>query len=170
MEDLIWEDIMPYQFFTVPMTDDGSAAAELNEFLANHRVVSVDRRWLELGHQSCWVMCVEYIVSQAGNQQRGKTSLSRNRIDYKMVLSVEEFSVYSELRQLRKELAQIEAVPVYALFNNEQLAQMVQKRCAKKSDLLSIDGIGEAKVDKYLDRLLIILEKLPASTDNSTVP
>ena len=33
--------------------------------------------------------------------------------------------MFSRLRELRKELAQTEAVPVYALFTNEQLAQMV---------------------------------------------
>ena len=60
---------------------------------------------------------------------------------------LEEFDVFSQLRQLRKEMAEAEAVPVYALFTNEQLAQMVQRRCRTKSELLGIEGVGEAKVE-----------------------
>jgi HRDC domain len=47
------------------------------------------------------------------------------------------------LRSLRKELAQTEAVPVYTLFTNEQLAQMVQRRYQSKSDLGQIEGVGD---------------------------
>jgi hypothetical protein len=70
-------------------------------------------------------------------------NLSRNRVDYKTVLSPDEFPVFSRLREFRKELAQTEAVPVYALFTNEQLAQMVQRRCQSKSDLAQIEGPGD---------------------------
>jgi superfamily II DNA helicase RecQ len=79
-----------------------------------------------------------------------------------------EFDVFSNLRQLRKDMAQAEAVPVYALFTNEQLAQMVQRRCRTKSDLLGIEGVGEAKVEKYSDRLLPILVALEEQADASS--
>ena len=48
-------------------------------------------------------------------------------------------------------MAQIEAVPVYALFTNEQLAQIVQRRCRSRNDLAGIEGIGENKIEKYGD-------------------
>ena len=80
---------------------------------------------------------------------------------------LEEFDVFSQLRQLRKEMAQAEAVPVYALFTNEQLAQMVQRRCRAKSELLGIEGVGEAKVEKYAERLLPVLVALEEQADAS---
>ena len=160
---------MPFQFFVVSMTDTGEDSSVLNGFLSSHRVISVDRRWLDQGTNSCWAFCVEYVLNGQVRETQEKHGLNRNRIDYKSILSPEEFVVFSQLRQLRKDLAQLEAVPVYALFNNEQLAQMVQRRCATKSDFLKIEGIGEVKVDKYLDRLMKVLSNLLKSDAESTV-
>jgi hypothetical protein len=50
------------------------------------------------------------------------------RVDYREVLSPPEFAVYDRLRTLRKELAQAEGLPPYAVFSNEQLAAFVQRR------------------------------------------
>jgi hypothetical protein len=47
----------------------------------------------------------------------------RSQVDYKEILSSSEFTVFSELRRIRKEISQTEAVPAYAIFTNEQLAQ-----------------------------------------------
>jgi len=79
-----------------------------------------------------------------------------------------QFTVYSQLRELRKELAQTEAVPVYALFTNEQLAQMVQRRCQSKSEMAQIEGIGESKIEKYAERILPLLLALEARPDASS--
>ena len=161
---------MPFSFFVVSLIDNREAAEELNAFLGNHRVVHVERRWIEQGSQSAWAFCIEYIESRGERGAIPKSGLSRNRIDYKTILSSEEFAIFSLLRELRKELPQQEAVPVYALFNNEQLAQMVQRRCSTKTDLLGIEGIGEARVDKYSERLLATLAKFPRSGPEREVP
>ncbi len=61
-------------------------------------------------------------------------------------------------------------MPVFALFSNEQLAQMVQRRCSSQSHLLGIDGIGEAKVDKYSEKLLAALSKFASPPPRSESP
>ncbi|XZE55927.1 hypothetical protein SH139x_001976 [Planctomycetaceae bacterium SH139] len=43
---------MPFTFFTIPVRDDGSAAAELNSFLRSHRVLTVDRKWVDRSMES----------------------------------------------------------------------------------------------------------------------
>ena len=48
-------------------------------------------------------------------------------MDYKEILKSEDFAVFARLRDLRKEIAQAEAVPVYTVFTNEQLAQLVDR-------------------------------------------
>ena len=50
----------------------------------------------------------------------------KNKVDYKEILTPEQFAVFARLRELRKEIASREAVPVYTIFTNEQLSQMVQ--------------------------------------------
>ncbi len=61
---------------------------------------------------------------------------------------------------MRKELAQAEAVPVYTIFTNEQLAQIVQKKARTKADLEQIAGVGDARIEKYGQRLLQFLSGL----------
>jgi hypothetical protein len=73
----------------------------------------------------------------------------RGKVDYKEVLSPEGFTVFSKLRDLRKEIAQAEAVPVYTIFTNEQLAQMVKARATTKADMEKIAGLGDARIEKY---------------------
>ncbi len=160
---------MPYRVFLLPVTHSEIATEELNAFVACHRVVRIEQRWIEQGNQSAWAFCVEYLLTSPSTQSNPRANLSRNRIDYKTILSPDEFTIFSLLRELRKELSQQEGVPVFALFSNEQLAQMVQRRCTSKADLLGIEGVGESKVDKYSDKLLVTLSKFaspPASLES----
>ncbi len=147
---------MALRFFTVPVNDSAAFEHELNGFLARHKVLSIDRRLIDQGVNSLWAICIDYL-SHAPGETGHNLNLSRSRVDYKAILSAEEFAVFSQLRSLRKELAQTEAVPVYTLFTNEQLAQMVQRRCQSKSDLAQIEGIGNGKIDKYAAQLLPLL-------------
>ena len=82
-----------------------------------------------------------------------------SKVDYRDLLSPEDFAVYAKLRDLRKEIAQRETVPVYTVFTNAQLAQMVQRRVTSRADLAEIEGVGEARVEKYASRMLEILKQ-----------
>ena len=73
----------------------------------------------------------------------------RGKVDYKELLGDYEFTLYSRLRDLRKRLAEQQGVPLYALFTNEQLAAMVQRRVSTPGQLQEIEGVGEARVEKY---------------------
>jgi len=161
---------MPFRIFLIPIFYNDEATDELNAFIANHRVVHIERKWIDQGNQSAWAFCVEYVLSSPALDGRPRSQISRNRIDYKTILSPDEFTVFSLLRDLRKEMSQQEGVPVYALFSNEQLAQMVQRRCTSKADLLGIEGVGEAKVEKYSEKLLSVLSKFTSPPSNSESP
>lgn len=157
---------MAFQFFTVPIHDDGEAQAALNAFLGTHKVLNVERRWVDQGSQSFWTFCVDYLPQ--GN--KAKTDLPRfgqkERIDYKEKLPPAQFEVFSKLRDLRKEIAQVEAVPVYTIFSNEQLAQMVTDGVRTKSALEKVVGVGEARVAKYGTRFVELLTTLLTAAPN----
>lgn len=155
---------MPLRFFIVPVISPREAEEELNGFLSRHRVVGMDRRWVDLGTSSFWAICVDHLAASADDARR-PGSLGRNRIDYKQVLTPSEFAVFSRLRELRKEIAQADAVPVYAVLTNEQLALIVQQRCRTAADLGRIEGVGEARVGKYGPRILEIVAALPEHSD-----
>ncbi len=128
----------------------------MNGFLRSHRVLAVRKEFVADGENSFWTFCVEYLESApAGNVPTGN---KLPKVDYKEVLKPEEFEVFSRLRDWRKGVAEQEGVPVYVVFTNEQLADMVKKRAGTKAALREIEGVGESRVEKYgaavLERLV----------------
>ena len=76
----------------------------------------------------------------AGTPADSRPAGQRGKVDYKEVLKPEEFAVFARLREVRKEMTQAEGVPVYTIFNNEQLAHMVQARARDRAALEKIAG------------------------------
>jgi superfamily II DNA helicase RecQ len=150
---------MPFKLFAVPVSNGAEAERELNGFLQSHRVLTVDRQLVAHGPSSFWSFCVDYLAP--GAERAGPPSTrppgAKAKIDYREVLKPDEFAVYARLRDLRKGISHEEAVPVYMIFTNEQLAQMVQTRAASKADLEKIAGVGNARVEKYGPRFLEVL-------------
>src|SRR4051812_27975392 len=138
---------MAFRFFTVPIQDSGGAQEELNAFLRSHKILSVDRRWVEQGASSFWSCCIDYLegAPAEGGYRGGRGLAGRTNVDYRETLKPEDFAVFARLRDLRKEIAQAEGVPVSTIFTNEQLAQMVQTRSTTKAALEKIAGVGDAR-------------------------
>jgi superfamily II DNA helicase RecQ len=149
---------MRFRFFVVPVQGGEDAAQELNQFLAGHRILAIDRQFVAEGSNSAWAICVSFDESGAGGTPRSATG-KRGKVDFKDVLSAPEFAVFARLRALRKERADAEGLPAYALFTNDQLAEMVQRRVTSAAALRDIAGIGEARVEKYGEAFLTILNE-----------
>ena len=146
---------MQLKAFTIPVHDDGAAMQEVNAFLRANRILSVDRHFVQDGANSVWAICVCYL----GNANRPQAAgAKRAKVDYREVLSEADFAIFAKLRTLRKEMAEREAVPAYALFTNEQLAEMVQRRIRTLSGIREIEGVGEARVEKYGAPFLALLK------------
>lgn len=146
---------MAYKFFVIPLQNVEQQEEALNGFLRSHRVLTVDRRWVDQGANSFWAVCVDYLDS--GPPLSVGKGLARGKIDYKDVLTPQEFGLFARLRDLRKAIAQTEAVPVYTIFTNEQLAEMVRSRARSQVDLEKIAGVGDARVTKYGTKFLALL-------------
>jgi superfamily II DNA helicase RecQ len=72
-----------------------------------------------------------------------------SKIDYKELLDEATFKIYSDLRECRKQISEKEAVPVYAVFTNEELANIAKLDVITPSNLMSVKGIGKSKAEKY---------------------
>ena len=156
---------MPLKFFQVPLRDLSTIESELNSFLRSHRVLAVDRRWVDQGQDSFWAICVDY--SEGDSATHPETRTKGRAKDYRESLSPEDFAVFVRLRELRKEVAQGEGVPVYAIFTNEQLAKMVESRARATSDLEAIAGVGDARIEKYGARFVETLQLIWKHTDET---
>ncbi len=143
---------MKYAFFSINAFG-GDAGHELNAFCSSRRILGVDKHFVQNGPDSYWAFCISYMDQSAPSVQ------GKSKIDYKDVLSEQDFTIYAELRTLRKAIAESNGVPAYAVFTNDQLATMVRDRITTRSDMAKIPGVGEAKVNKYADAFIQLLVK-----------
>jgi len=138
---------MQIRIFNIPLTDTGELLAELNRFMAGHKVLEVEQRFFQNEKGGCWSFCVRHIP---GTLSGGKSSGSgKVKVDYKEVLSESEFAVFSRLREIRKALANEDGVPAYAVFTDEELAGIARLGELTESGMKSVPGIGEKKVARY---------------------
>ncbi|MFT5260115.1 MAG: superfamily II DNA helicase RecQ [Gammaproteobacteria bacterium] len=131
----------------------------LNKFLRQSRILKVHREFVQDKQDSHWRLLVEYIDGVGEDAGGAGKPTGKNRIDYKEVLSPEDFTVFVKLRDWRKQQADEAGVPVYTIFTNQQLAEMVTLRVISKTALRDIEGIGDARVKKYADAVLPVLQQ-----------
>lgn len=155
---------MPYKFFTIPIHDDGKAADELNRFLAGYRIVGEEIELIHDGGNSRWVACVHYL---APDERATAKAEKRSKVDYREVLSDANFQLFVRLRELRKELSERDAVPVYSIFSNQQLATIVESKITTVAALSKIAGIGESKIKNYGQPVLTLMQSLLRDGSNA---
>ncbi|MCP4700891.1 MAG: hypothetical protein GY862_29160 [Gammaproteobacteria bacterium] len=154
---------MKYRFFCIPALNPREAEEELDKFCSEHRVVSMEKQFVSNGERSFWSICACYFF------QNNRVDSKKSKIDYREVLNEKDFALYAKLRVLRKEIAERENnVPLYALFTNEQLAEMVQKRVSSLAAQGDIDGVGKARLDKYGQPFIALIQKEISA--NRTMP
>lgn len=155
-----------YQLFQYPLPAPPDLA-DLNAWLSTHRVVSVQHHVVTTGQGSLLVFLVQTAM---GAPEAGPGQPAGGRVDYKEVLGEADFALFSRLREERKRIAQTEGLPVFAVFTNEQLAEMVTRKAATIAELLAIPGIGRGRIEKYAEVLLQILRLAPSAASVSNQP
>ncbi len=75
--------------------------------------------------------------------------------------SSEEEALFDALRTLRKELAAEQEVPAYIVFGDKVLWEMVARRPTSEEELLTVPGVGPAKLARYGDDFLQIIREHP---------
>jgi superfamily II DNA helicase RecQ len=155
------------KFFIIPISGIEPSELEINRFLRSVRVVNLQRDFVDQGPNSFWSVAIEYLP--AAKSAGEKDSLKKSKIDYKQVLSSEDFALFAKLREWRKiEAAEI-GVPVYTIFTNEQLAKIAEQRVRTLSGLREIEGIGEAKAKKYGQAVIETVDKVSQTPKQPSV-
>ncbi len=68
-------------------------------------------------------------------------------------LEVDE-ALFARLRALRKRLADEQRVPAYVVFSDATLAEMAARKPGTYVDLLGVNGVGQAKLERYGDAFI----------------
>jgi hypothetical protein len=145
---------MAYRFFVIPARSPETAESELNSFLGSHALMGIDRRFVDDGERSYWSICVEYGTSASGGGLGHGHGETREKVDYREVLSPEDFQCFARLRVWRKKQAEEEGVKVFVVMTNVQLAAIATRRPSSLPALREIEGIGESRAAKYGTALL----------------
>jgi ATP-dependent DNA helicase RecQ len=99
---------------------------------------------------------------------RGETSVSlredatqsrarRPRASQQDEVGAGDQDLWSALRACRRELAEEQGVPPFVIFHDKTLREMLLRRPRDAAELLSINGVGHAKLERYGQRFLEVL-------------
>ncbi len=124
---------------------------ELNKFLRGNKVVDISKSLVQQGNLAYWSFCVTYLVGVPPKIQQ--LNDRKEKVDYKQVLDEAEFARFALLRTIRKQLADADAVPAFAVFTDSELAEMAKMNELTTKNLLSISGVGNKRVEKYGEQL-----------------
>lgn len=136
---------MQIKIFTIPIADNGILQEEMNKFMRGHKVLEVSQEFYQSQSGAAWCFCVKYIdtaISYTQNTRKAK-------IDYRDELDEATFKIFSKLRQNRKQIAEENGIPAYAVFTDAELASIAKLPKITPANIKTIKGIGEKKVEKY---------------------
>lgn len=68
--------------------------------------------------------------------------------------------IFGRLKQLRRELAEAEAVPAFVIFSDKTLIQMASHLPQNEDEFLQISGVGQMKLEKYGGAFLQLLRRI----------
>ena len=90
-------------------------------------------------------------------EDRKLKTAKKKRRDTTVVLAPADQSLFEALRKRRKEIADQLDLPPYVIFHDATLQQMAEHRPRSEADLLSINGVGEAKLERYGSEFLEVI-------------
>lgn len=156
-----------FKIFPIPMHQPSEIEKQLNQFLCMHKVLTFQKEFRVEQDRNYVCFVVEYLTNnQVPTEHVIKEPVSTqkdtynptqqaNQIDYKEILTPDEFQLFLQLKDWRKKMGEkLNGVPLYTIFTNEQFSKICQKRVKTKSDLQKINGVGEGKVNNYGDTVI----------------
>jgi superfamily II DNA helicase RecQ len=147
---------MQIKLFTIPIIDNGEQNNELNRFLRTNKVLEIDNQLIHSEKGAYWCFCVKYLEAVGVLERNLKFS---EKIDYKEALSPEVFKQFSTLREIRKQIAQNEGLPAFAVFTDAELSELAKMEKLTLASMQSVKGIGEKKIEKFGSLFLNALAK-----------
>lgn len=146
---------MPIRFFSISArSPDANVQDDLNQFIAAHRIVTITKELVSEPEGAFWAIAVDYLPRGSAQAHPEKKRSNAKQVDFKEILEPADFALFAELREVRKQIATRESVPVYTIFTNQQLADIVTERVSSKASLAKVKGVGSSRVEKYGEEML----------------
>jgi superfamily II DNA helicase RecQ len=127
----------------------------LRDFLKDLEVISVKEYFFIRNEVAYLTLIIKYFPVRQELDNKLNPKGQRDEAWRKM-LSEGDMGLFNLLRDWRAKRAKKEGLPPYILFTNVQFAEIVKGRPQSLAELMKIDGIGQAKIDKYGEEILEI--------------
>lgn len=141
----------------------------LSDFLSGKEIIRWESRFFDHKNEHYWSVILEYkSVLPPGEIITGKKGSLRSE-KYKELLTENDWPLFNRLREWRAERVKKDGVPPYIVFNNIQLAKITVTRPSSLNALQQIEGVGNAKREKYGNEIIHIIKSfgLPQKTGES---
>ena len=139
---------------------EGFDDRELLTFCADRDVLAVQERFFVHQDVPTWALLVSYRdVLRPGDREPA----AAGRTDWRAELDDGERALFDKIRRWRNDRAKRHGRPPYALFTNQQMAEIARRQPRTQADLREVHGIGEAKLRDFGDELLAMLAEQPAA-------
>ncbi len=152
---------MKIKLFTIPIENIGDFDDELNSFLSNNRIITMEKHFVERENGVYWCFYISYESKNTTSKETYKNDT--DKVDYRALLPEEQAKLYDILRLTRKKISQDDGISAYVAATNEELYYIAQLEKFTITHLKKIKGFGDKKAEKYGKRFL---DGLSAHIDN----
>ena len=130
----------------------------LYQFLSDKEIITWESYFYERKNDHYWTVVVHYKFAAASSPAIPGKSRQKRDEKYKELLTENDWPLFKRLKEWRGEVSKKQGVPPYIIFNNVQLAKIAVTRPKSLNAIQEIEGIGNAKREKYGTDILKILE------------
>ncbi|MFN8349047.1 MAG: HRDC domain-containing protein [Spirosomataceae bacterium] len=134
---------MQIKIYAIPVIGGEKLMEEMNAFLRTKKILQVEKQFYSTAQTTAWTFCISYLEDSTD------VNIDKVKIDYRQVLDAASFERFSKMREIRKRLAVEESLPAYAIFTDEELANLAKIGDLTLKSMQLVKGIGEKKAEKY---------------------
>lgn len=139
---------MQLKSFVIPAMSPERSEGDVNAFLRSHRVLTVERQFVNSDSGSYWAVLVEYAEDGHADSAR-PARRGESREDFNLTL--EEQERYERYRKMRNDVSMRKGVPPYVIFTNQELAILARIPQLTEQHVKSIQGIAPSRLNSNID-------------------
>jgi superfamily II DNA helicase RecQ len=128
----------------------------LQQFLAGKTVLQIKPEFFLQNGQAYWTVLVEY--------ESIATAIEQKKPD--IVLNPLQQQLFDMLQQWRRDKAKQEAIPVYIIATNKEMAEIAQKQPKSLDALQMIAGFGKKKAQNHGGDIINIVKRFEVTENN----
>jgi superfamily II DNA helicase RecQ len=132
----------------------------LLNFLSDKKIIKWKSHFFSEKDGHYWTVILEYTSLSESSAPLSLRKVKKKDDEYRKILTENDWPIFNRLREWRNEKGKTEGIPPYIIFTNIQLAWISAARPRSLNALQEIQGIGNAKKEKYGSEVIQIIKTI----------